>query len=422
MPATFFDNVTDAVKQKVQEQMQFVREYNTPGFSAFKKRILKKSVGEKGYRLPYWTDLPGGHTAYTAASSDFNEHISPQSLSAYVFPTRYALPMQFDEAVVEDFQSGSQEAFISLKDMLMNYTKVASKRLNQMFYGDGSGALAYAGGSITSLGSQTLSGETTASTSPGHTKGTWRLERNHFYQAINTTTGLPRGTFYVTVQGKTSCTINLISGAITSGDPIVDVNSYNKYFRGLGHLISSASRVCQGINTATYTEFNSLGIDLSTTLPITAAVVEDVKTGLKIQNNDAAARNGLVCFVNPGQMSSLRKQGQNLRSYINGVNVIQGIADTFEAGDTVWIEDADMDVDRMYFVNYDEFGILEERELGVISVDGNEWRMLLGANGTGSGRYQRAIGWRGNIFRKGNALASAYVYRASVTGIRDQTT
>jgi len=291
--------------------------------------------------------------------------------------------------------------------------------MNRMFYGDGTGALAYAGGTITALGTQTLTGETAAATSPGHTKGTAWLELNHYYNAVNASTGAIRGTFHVTAEGKASCTIVLDSGSITSGDPIVDVNSYNKYFRGLGHLISPTNRIVQGINTATMTDLNSNAVDLAG-LPLTAAVVEQIKAGLHIRSNSSDARSGLVVYTPPGQMSSLRKQGANLRSYVNGYGIVEGIAETFKAGDSVWIEDADMDEDRQYYVSYDEFMMIEERALGVIDIDGNEWRMILGANGSGSGRYQRAIGWRGNIARRGDAMSSAVIYRASITGISTQ--
>jgi hypothetical protein len=419
MAVAFFDNLSDAVRQKVQTEMMTIKEYNTPGFSSFRRRVPKKKIGEKGYRIGYWASLPGGHTAYTPTDSDFNEPIPPQSISSYVFPTRYALPMMFDEAVIEDFNNGDADAFITLRDVLKLYMTAAAKRMNRMFYGDGTGALAYAATTTTTPGSQSVNFETTASTSPGHTKGAKWLEKNHYYNAVNATTGVIRGTFYVATEGSSSATIVLVSGSITSGDPIVDVNSYNKYFRGLGHLISAANRIVQGLNTADYTDLNSYGVDLNG-LPLTASVIEQIKAGLQIGNNDANARNGLVVYTPPGQMSSLRKQGQNLRSYINGDNIVRGIAERFEAGDSVWIEDADMDEDRQYYVNYDEFLMIEERPLDVINIDGQEWRMILGANGSGSGRYQRAIGWRGNIARRGNAMASAYVYRASLTGISTQ--
>lgn len=420
MAVAFFENVSDAVQQQVQNEMFLLKEYLTPGFSAFKKNVMKKSVGEKGYRFAMWSSLPGGHTAYTAAASDFNEAIPPQSLSAYVFPTRYALPMMFDEAVLEDFNNGNTDAFIKLKGILKLYMTAAAKRMNRIFYGDGTGALTYSSTTTTVLGSQSISGETAAAVTNGHTKGTVWLEANQYYDAINATTGAIRGTFYVTTPGKTSCTVNVVAGTITSGDPIVDRNSYNKYFRGLGFLISAANRIIQGINTATYPDLNSNGVDLAG-LPLTAAVVEQLKAGVQIRGNNNDARNGLVVFTPPGQMSSLRKQGANLRMYINGENAVQGVAEYFKSGDSVFIEDADMDEDRQYYVNYDEFLMIEERPLDVINVDSNEWRMILGANGTGSGRYQRAIGWRGNLARRGNAMSSAYIYRASTTGIQTQT-
>lgn len=419
MAVAFFENLSEGVRQQVSSEMATIKEYNTPGFSSFRRRTMKKRIGEKGYRISYWDSLPGGHTAYNAADSDFNEPIPASQLSSYVFPTRYALPMMFDEAVIEDFNNGSEGAFITLKQVLMQYITSASKRMNRMFYGDGTGSVAYSATTTTVLGSQSLSGETTAAVGPGHTKGTTWLEKNHYYNAINASTGAIRGTFYVTVEGASSCTVVMTSGTVTSGDPIVDVNSYNKYFRGLGHLISAANRNVQGVNTANYPALNSNGVDLNG-LPLTAAVVEQVKAGLQIRNNNPAKRNGLVVYTPPGQMSSLRKQGANLRSYVGGDDIVRGIAERFEAGDSVFIEDADMDEDRQYYVNYDEFMMIEERPLGVIDIDGNEWRMILGANGSGSGRYQRAIGWRGNIARRGNALASSYLYRASTTGIQTQ--
>lgn len=419
MSSLFFDNVSDGVKQKVQDKIQKLKEYNTPTHSAIKRSVKKRKVGEKGLRIAYWANLPGGHTAYTSTASDFNEAIPPQSVSSYVYPTRYALPMQFDEAVIEDFKNGSEEAFFNLTDLLGLYMTSAAKRMNQLMYGDGTGALAYAGGSITTLGSQTLTGETAASTSPGHTKGTVRLELNQYYQAINASTGAIRGTFYVTAEGKTSCTIVLVSGTITSGDPIVDVNSYNKYFRGFGFLISAANRVVQGLNTATYSRLNSYGNDLAG-LPLTFSVLEDTQTSLQIQNNSKDSRSGIVAFITPGQASSLRRQGYNLRMYRGG-EAVEGISQDMNVAGISFLEDADNDEDRVYLINYDEFGMLEERPLDVINIDGNEWRMNLGANGTGSGRYQRAIGWRGNLYRSGSALASAYVYRAATTGIKTQT-
>lgn len=420
MSVAFFENLSDAVQQKVQTEMQKIKEYNTPGFSSFKKKVMSKKIGEKGYRIAYWANLPGGHTAYTAGASDFNEAIPPQSVSSYVFPTRYALPMMFDEAVIEDFQGGDINAFVDLKNVLMLYMTAATKRMERIFYGDGTGSLCYSATTTTALGSQSISGETAAAASSGHTKGTKWLEKNQYYNAINASTGAIRGTFYVVTEGATSCTVFVTTGTITSGDPIVDVNSYNKYFRGLGFLISNVNRIIQGLNTANYPDLNSYGVDLAG-LPLTNAVIEQIKAGLSIRNNSADARNGLVVYTPPGQMSSLRKQGANLRSYIGGDNVVVGIAERFEAGDSAFIEAADMDEDRQYFVNYDEFMMIEERPLDVINIDGNEWRQILGANGTGSGRYQRAIGWRGNIARRGNAQASAFIQRASLTGIQVQS-
>ena len=68
MATLFFDNVPDAVQQQVQTEMNKIREYNTPGLSAIQKSTKKRKAGEKGLRIPYVSNLPGGHTAYTGAT------------------------------------------------------------------------------------------------------------------------------------------------------------------------------------------------------------------------------------------------------------------------------------------------------------------------------------------------------------------
>lgn len=261
--------------------------------------------------------------------------------------------------------------------------------------------------------------DTTPATTAGHTKGGVWLKKNNWYQAINTSTGLPRGLFQVTAEGKTSVTVNLVSGAISSGDPIVDLNTYNGYMRGLAHLISSTNRVVQAVNTADFPDLNSYGIDLALS-PVTFSIVEDLLTGLRIRNN-SNIKSGKLFFLPLGQESVFRKSAQNLRLYSENSNVVKGIQEDVDFGTNLSvILDADMDEDRGYAVAYAEFGMLEEMELDEMSMDGNEWHQLLGANNSGSERYQRGIGWDGNIYRRGNADTSAFFYRASVTGVKTQ--
>src|SRR5207237_6559858 len=132
--------------------------------------------------------------------------------------------------------------------------------------GDGSGALAFSSSSLSVGASQTMNCTTAAAATPGQTKGSRRLERRLSYDAINTSTGAVRGNITVVTEGTTSCVVNVNWGSVSSGDPIVDVGSYNRMIRGLGHLVSNASRVLQGLNTATFIDLNSPVLDLNGTL------------------------------------------------------------------------------------------------------------------------------------------------------------
>lgn len=418
--ALLFPGVQESVIQDVDKKLQETREFESPVYQALRGNLEKKKVGEKGLKIVYNGAYPGGHSFPTAIEPDWNEPYAPDELAAYVYPLRYRLPMIFDHAILRDFANKEAGAFQSMVGLTKMYMRSASKRMERMVILEGKGSLAYSTSALAVGNGLTMNCDTTPASAPGHTKGAKWLERGQEYQAINETTGVPRGRLRVVTEGKTSCVVDVLSGSVASGDPICNINGYNKAWRGLGWLISGTNRVVQGINTANAPDFNSNEIDLANTT-LSAATLEDLLTGLQIRSNKKDARNGKVVIAPPGQMSLLRKQGQNLRMYTNGYNIVQGIASDFETdGVTSYIEASDMDEDRLYFLVYQEFGILEELPLDVMMMDGNEWHQLMGANNSGSERYQRGIGTDGNIYRRGNAMGSGVIKRASTTGVQRQ--
>jgi hypothetical protein len=331
----------------------------------------------------------------------------------FVYPTRYSLPMVFQGALIRALRSGQSEKLIEYNAMLQEYMDAATKRLEYMVVGDGSGTLAVSSSTLGATGSgQTMNCTTTAAATAGQTKGAHRLEEGHTYQAINTSTGAVRGTILVETEGTSSCVVNVTSGTVSSGDPIVDVGGYLRYMRGLAHLISRASRVLQGLNTANFRHLNSPEVDLNGTL-CTPADFENAKAMLQTRNNDETAENKLLCFITFGGYSDLKKQGWNLT--IQETGTTRGIAAKFVDGDTVFIRSADMDDDRHYLAHPDRVKMFEETPLGPLDLDGQELRMLMGSNGTGSDDWQRAIGCAAN---PGIVLprACAYIKRRLLTG------
>lgn len=409
------ENFTDWVTQKTRSltSSKQLFELKAPGYNAIKKATPTEPITQKGYKLPHWFQMPGGVGGFVPTDSSFNPYIPPSSRAMYVYPTYMAQPIVMDGAAIRMLKSGSESNISSLDQAINLHYDVFTKRINQMIYGDGTGTLAVSGTTISTLGTgQTFTGTTTAATTAGQTKGATRLRRGHYFDAINPSTGAVRGTFYVETPGATTATIYLLSGSISSGDLITDPNSYNRMPRGLAHVISNASRILQTLNTANDSDLNSAGVDLAGALP-TPSTVDRAKTALMMRSNDEKAENDLLAFCTPNFYALLRRQGWDLT--IQEGSVTRGIAKKYVDGDTTWVLDADMDEDRCYFASAESLRLFEEMPLGDFDLDKQEWRMLLGNNGTGSDSWQRAFGIAFNL---GNLMpnASAFVKRALITG------
>lgn len=408
-----FENFSDFVQQQVksftEDKAWF--ENKAPGYTALKRSIDEFPITAKGYRVPAITGRPGGHTAYVPAASSFNPAIGAESNSMYIMPTYYALPMVFQGAMIRALRK-SPDRLMDFNDVLQAYMDAATKRMEYMVYGDGSGALAFSSSTLSVGAAQTMNCTTTAAATAGQTKGASRLEHRHSYHAINTTTGAPRGEILVVTEGTTSCVVNVVWGSVTSGDPLVDPGAYTKYMRGLAHLVSRTSRVLQAVNTANFRDLNSPEVDLNGTLA-TPIDFDTAKQYLQTRNNDESAENKLLAFLTYGFYGTLKAQGWN--ASVQDAAVTHGVAKKFVDGDTVFIRTADMDEDRCYLIHPDALKMFIEMELGPLDLDGQEFRMLFGNNGTGSDDWQRALAFAGNPGIVA-PRAAALIKRALITG------
>jgi hypothetical protein len=398
MPAQEFSQITDLKRQAVEMKAREFYENNDPGMRAFGKAVDKPPLTEKGYRLPNYSVRPTGMTWFTPTNSDFNTAVGSQAVSMWVYPTMSAWPTVWTGSAIESLENDTADNVESYEDVLGQIASAFRKRMNQYFYGTGNAAVAYSASTIVALGSQTLSGTTAAAATPGQTKGTMWLWANETYQAIDASTGTVRGTFTVTTPGTTSCTINLTSGTITSGDPIVIQGSYLLAERGLGQLISDQNRVLQGLDTSVFPDLNAPVVDLTGAL-LTPSAFENAKALLQTRNNEVTAKNNLTAFLTFGQYSTLRKQGYNLGYYLRNEadsDTMKGVQGDYTDGDTRLICDADMDEDRVYFTQTSEMKIYEQKPFGKYNKDGLQMRMLMGASNTGSDNWAQAWGWKGN--------------------------
>lgn len=414
-------NFTGSHREKLSNQIAEFFELKAPTEAGLQRVVESDGeVGPFGLKIPIVTVEPGGHGGFTLASPSFNNPVPLDTEAMYATPVGYAIAMQQHGRTMRMLKKGGSDARLGYKQVIDYTAKAAMKRINQMNYGDRTGALAFSSSTLGSTGSgQTLNCTSTAASTAGQTKGARRLKKGHYYNAINTSTDAIRGTFYVEVEGATSATINITSGTISSGDRIVDVSSNKRWWPGLFHLIGNHTRDLQGRDTSVDLEMNDPTFDLSDT-PLTPAAIADCKAAVETRNNDDESSKGLHGFMIHGQYYVLLKQGYGFRQYINGNGgKVSGIPERYEDGDTVFTLDADCDDDRVPLFNPQALKRLIEKELGLFDEDGNEWRMWWGDNDAGSDVYLRAIGTVRTIAKVG-LRGAALIKRASVTGVPRQ--
>jgi hypothetical protein len=416
---TSVTNLLDLYQQQiVMAKNQYV--VRAPLWHAIGTMTRGEVVSQRGIRYAYGKSQPGGHGNPTLSQPDNNRAIPEQTDSMWAVPQWYTIPIEIDYSLLNDAGGArgpkKAQAMFNIERIIKNVTDVAAQR--QEFYacGNGSGALAYASASLTVAGAgQTLTCETAAAAAPGHTKGAVRLKQNQYYQSWDTATGLPEGTILVTsANNKTQATVTLLSGVVTSGNPITDVGSYNAVPMGITGLIDDTNRIVQGRDSAVDTIMNVPTIDLNGN-KFTISDRETVKTMLVTLNLEKGARSGLTNITTPGLMSDLRKQGFGQRR-LTADDAVTDIAAIYKDVDgTRMMEIANYDEDRSTFFQ-DNLQKFTEFEFDDINPDGLSWRNLPGVNATGSRNFYRFWGtsW---TFGIDDFLTCSTIKRASSTGI-----
>ena len=274
-------------------------------------------VSQRGVRYYYVKTQAGGHTLPTIAQPDNNRAIPSQSDSMWAVPQMYSISMVIDYLLMVDAggDKGPKKAnaMFNIQEIVSQTVDAAAQHQEFFACGNGFGILAYSSSTLTVVGAgQTMNCETTPAAAPGHTKGAVRLKANQYYQSFDTTTGLPEGTILVTsANNKTSATVTLLSGVVTSGNPICDVGSYGAAPMGFSGLIDDNNRVIQGRDSSVDTILNCPTVDLNAT-KFTVTDRETTKTQLVVRNSNKSARSGLNNLVTPGLMSDLRKASREI--------------------------------------------------------------------------------------------------------------
>lgn len=427
---TAFSQIVHLGRETVKSTFEFIGENNTPLLDWFMKKS-KMAISERGHRIPIETRRPGGHTSYDRSNVDFRDPVAMESDSMRIYPIWYAIPFQVDGATLRELKRGNSDSFISYRRYMKSITEAAMKRLEYYMHGDGSGVLAVsANAGITSATTGlTLTCHTLASGAVGEaeTKGTQRLEIGHSYACINSSTFAIKSIFTVTaIASKTSCTVTCTTYTATnaSGDLIVDAgpttttSAFRKVPMGLRGFCAQ-SGVLQNISRSDYPELKTPRYNGSDA-PITPYAFRYAKDLVRIAANDANEANNRTVVMTPGQASALANQQFGYRRY-NGNEDVRGVANKYvdAEGDTTLLC-ADGAEDRVYIIDGGSYGMGEEKAFGLFNEDGNEIRMLTGANGNGSDAWAGSLGWGGCTYKDGLPRMDAYIDRLSQTDVAQQ--
>jgi hypothetical protein len=386
MAAVTIQQIDPALLQLVKDDVAKVFEQEAIGWTTFKKNTKSQFVNGKGFRIPIYPTPPGGHTWFSENNSNFNTPNPFEFKEMYVWPTAYALPFEFTGRVIRN-EKDSSSMLRWFGEQLAMLVETGIKEMEEQLSLDGRGIKAIA---ATGTAGSVLVGQTAPDSTGGGTKGTRYLTKGATYEVFSAA-GVSRGTFTVGTAGATQITsvAALPVGTIPT-DVITHVGGYNKAFRGLAHLINNGTGILQLMSRQDYPELRSPVTNLADT-SIGPASISKTKANLQYRAGKDQGAASLIAFLSFGQYELLRRQGYNLRRFMDS-DTVTGIAGSYTDGDTTFLPNGNVDEDRCYFLDLTDIERYVEMDFGLYDLDGQTLRMNLGSNGVGSDKYSGAIG------------------------------
>jgi hypothetical protein len=426
---TSFEQIVNVGRESVKTTFEYIGENETPWLNYLMKK-KKHLLTEFGRRLPIQTRRPGGHTSFDRSNVDFRDPVAPETDSMRAYPVWYALPFKIDGSTLRALKRGDADVFMNYKRYMATITEAAMKRLNYYFHGDATAALAVTTSAIVAAGAaQNINFQLLASAAQGEgeTKGSRRMEVGHTYAVINAATAAVRYLFTVvsiTDNDTVVADVTSFVAASVAGDPVVDggstttLSAYKKAPNGLRGLAAQTG-IIQNVSRTDYPELKTPRYNGADN-PITPFAFRFAKDLVRIASNSDPSANRVIVMT-PGQMGALANQQFSYRRYKSNEDV-RGVAGKYidEDGDT-YIIDADGAEDRIYIVDGSSYSLGEEKPFGAYDEDGNDIRMLVGANVSGSDRFAGSVGWGGNLVKEGLPRADAYIDRLSQTDVAQQS-
>lgn len=405
-----------------QEQTELVPSWynlNTPLLDGIKS-FTDEEVDQRGKRLYFNTEEPGGHTLPSKGFPDFNRAKTGQSGSMYIRASMYVLPSVVELRTMRDLMSNKDGARLKMERFLKDLTAVGAQQQEFFAAGDGRGILAFSSSALSVGTSQTMNCHTAAAADPGHTKGAVRLRKNQYYQSFNATTGNARGLIKVRTQGKTSCVVDVLSGTVSADDPICHVNGYNKAPAGILKCLNDNPRKLQGRDTSVDDVMNVPTLDKADRR-LTIPDRSTAKTIAVTYQADPSARADLTWVTTEGLMEDLRQQGYGFGRKAMDEAVPDSPKEFRDADGAKMIISPNFDDDCHAAFKPDQLKKYTEIPWGPLDDDGNTWRMLPGVNSTGSMMNARSWGTCWTIGVK-TTRAGVLIKRCALPSVRQVIT
>lgn len=417
MAAMTIEQLDPALLQLVKEQITKVFEQEAEGWKLFKRSTGSEFINGKGFRIPINTAPPGGHTWFSENDSSFRAPIPPTFKDMYVYPTAYALAFEVTGRSVRNMKDKSS-LLKWFTEFLELHIATSMKEIEEQLPYDGRGIKAIVEGAPAAGPPVVFTLQTTPGANAGGTKGARYLVANNQYDVINDLTGAVRGQIVITVPGTTTVTTDVLPAGTDDDDLIVHTGGYNKAFRGLAYLVSNGTDILQLLSRADFIELRSPVTDLAGA-PLGPAAFSITKAKLQFRaGKDQGAKN-LLAFLTFGQYEYLRRQGYNLRRFMDD-DKVTGVAGTYTDGDTTFAPIVNMDEDRVYLLDMSDIQRYVEMDFGIYDLDGQTLRMKMGGTpGVGSDNYAGAVGTSMNLGITA-PMRHALIKRAAVTDVATQ--
>lgn len=309
--------------------------------------------------------------------------------------------LQIDDMTFDDLQRGGENSLWSVGQMIQELVASLGEDRSQHFaQGNGTGAKATLTGSSTTT---LLYGYTAPGGAAHKSHGTQQLYPDVVYDILTSAGALAHASHedvtFSTVDyvNNTATPSSALGAAPANNSIVVTANSYNYGVRGLPYLISGTKTgMWQGVSVTNKPEHQSVHIDAGGAA-ISVALHQKLASKMKIRNRGKATYK---IIGPPNQNDSYRAIGWNFRRFTSADKAMDLEFDESRYSGNPFMDFFEIDTDRQYVCDMADFEIVQQKEFGIISRNGQVWKEQVGANSTGKGSYYMNYGGADNLYIK----------------------